>query len=735
MRRRAAAVAVLGILALVGGAGPAHARTDCSRTVVFTLPGVTWQHLDRYRPPTLLDAIEDGSAGSMSIRTISARTSYASGFATIGGGSRIDAGRFAGALRIPTGTRDDPAETPVAGLDRLRADAEAAGYEAVPGALGEALGAIPTKAIGNADTGLPAPVPAGYGRWTLLAAMDAEGFVDEAHVSPELLEPDAEAPYGVRTNQTEIARVVDGALEEPCSLAVIDQGDLARVDEWEVATGIPDDDARRAALEATDDLLARVQSNLDPERDLLLIASPTSPWLEEEAHLGVAIAVGDGFEPNTTLQSASTRRSGMVTLPDVGPTILKHLGLPLPPSMTGRPFFTVAGPSDTVEAQIEVDRESIFVENMKTPVTAGYVIVQVLIYTLAIALIRRRARAADGPADDVIGRWLQLAVLAVVAFPIATYLGGVFDQHAIGSPQVYGLLLLIDLALVVPVYFLIHDEIDRLLAICALTVVILFADLLMGARLQLNTVFGYSPIVAGRFAGLGNIAFAVLGVASLLTGALVAHRWQGRRWALWGAGSIFLLAVIFDGAPQLGSDVGGVLALVPSFALTMLLLLGGRVNWKYVVLGVLAGVLAVGAFLAIDLGRPPDQRTHLARLYEDVRERGPRVLVDTIERKASANIRLFKKSLWTYFVPPALVAIGVLMRRPRGRWVRIVQTYPNVRAGLIGGLALAALGFAVNDSGIVIPAVILSFLVPLAVIVHLLLDRNPRPPEPLERAA
>jgi hypothetical protein len=34
---------------------------------------------------------------------------------------------------------------------------------------------------------------------------------------------------------------------------------------------------------------------------------------------------------------------------------------------------------------------------------------------------------------------------------------------------------------------------------------------------------------------------------------------------------------------------------------------------------------------------------------------------------------------------------------------------------------LAVIGFAVNDSGISIPAVILSFLVPMALIVHLLL--------------
>ena len=48
--------------------------------------------------------------------------------------------------------------------------------------------------------------------------------------------------------------------------------------------------------------------------------------------------------------------------------------------------------------------------------------------------------------------------------------------------------------------------------------------------------------------------------------------------------------------------------------------------------------------------------------------------------------------------------------------------YPRLRAGLLGGLVLAILGFAVNDSGIVIPAMVLSFLVPMALITHLSLE-------------
>ena len=44
----------------------------------------------------------------------------------------------------------------------------------------------------------------------------------------------------------------------------------------------------------------------------------------------------------------------------------------------------------------------------------------------------------------------------------------------------------------------------------------LVGDLLAGAPLQLASLAGYSPIVAGRFVGFGNLAFAIFGTAMLL---------------------------------------------------------------------------------------------------------------------------------------------------------------------------------------------------------------------------
>ena len=48
-----------------------------------------------------------------------------------------------------------------------------------------------------------------------------------------------------------------------------------------------------------------------------------------------------------------------------------------------------------------------------------------------------------------------------------------------------------------------------------------------------------------------------------------------------------------------------------------------------------------------------------------------------------------------------------------------VQPVARDRRGLIGGLIVAVLGFAVNDSGIVVPAMMFSYLVPVALLADL----------------
>jgi hypothetical protein len=737
-RRRLSLCGAIAAAVVVAGASPAGAQDDpCARAVVFALPGVTWDDVARFRPPELLDVVAEGAAGSVSVRTIASRTSYSSGFATLGGGARLDGMPVTGGAAdagVPLGALRSGARA--AGVEELAALADSAGYQARPGALGSALGDLRVVAIGNSDLGRPPPAPAGAGRWTLLAAMSRDGTVDLSATGPELLVDDPEWPYGVRTDEAAIETAIDAAFEQPCASMIIDQGDLARADQFADLTFDDQADGRRRALLAADDLLGFVRDRIDPVTDLLLVVSPTSPAWAPVAHLGVAVALGREFPAGATMSSSSTRRRGVVTLPDVAPTVLSHLEIAQPPSMNGRPWVSAdSGGANRIGAAVDLDRESVFVDRIKSPVSAGFVISQVIVYLMALALLAWReskaaSRAGSRPAEGRgLARGLELAALALVAFPISTFFAGAFKAHELGVPMFVTLLLTIDAALVAVASAVTRKPLDRLLVVAGFTLATIAADLMTGGRLQLNTVFGYSPIVAGRFAGAGNIAFAILGASTVLTGALVVNRRPGRA-ALWAVAGLFCFVIVVDGAPPFGSDVGGVLALVPALAVTWVLLSGRRPSVRILALGAAGALAAVAVFIAIDLSGPPASRTHLGRLVEDVRARGLDVLTETIQRKAASNLRVFRSTIWTLFVPPGLAALAWFLARPRGRWERLAETFPKLRAGLVGGLLVAVLGFAVNDSGIVVPAVVLSFLVPMALLVHLVLEMDEGEPEP-----
>lgn len=732
MTKRAGAAVLLAIAACLVVPGTALAQPEsCPRAVVFTVPGMTWSDVARRRPPALLAVAEEGSIASLSVRTNSVRTSYASGFATIGAGARVDGGRTTGGPQAAPdgseleGTRDGALEQGVVagGAGEIAELADEAGYDATAGALADALaGHAVVVAVGNSDPGSPPPAPVGRGRWALYAAMHPDGVVNLSATGPRILDDDASGAFDIRSNSTSMVAAIDQALDE-CAVVVIDPGDLTRVDEAALTDDSVLETERLQAIAAADALLGYVADRLDPARDLLLVVTPTSPWWEKEAHLGIAVARGPGFAPGTTLESASTRRTGFVTLPDVAPTILELFGVERPAVMNGRPWTPrPAGPGETVEGLVAENEEAVFVDSMQARVSAGFVVFQVIVYAVAIALLASRRRRGSLP--RVVG-FLEGAALCIAAFPVSTYLAGALNGHALGAFWFVASLAAIALAIAAALTLSLRNPLDRLLAVSGATVAVIAIDLFLGARLQIETVFGYSPIIAGRFAGIGNIAFAVLSAAALLTGTLLVHRWKGRG-ALAAVGVLFACVVVLDGAPQLGSDVGGVIALVPGLGITLVLLSGRRPSWRLVAAAVVAAIVCVGVFLAIDLSRPVESQTHLARLFEDVRSRGLDPFLETVGRKAEANLRVFRSSIWTFFVPPALGVLAWLLLRPRGRWRELAATYPKPRAGLAGGLVLAILAFAVNDSGIVIPAVILSFLVPMALMLHLLIE-SPRP--------
>ena len=181
---------------------------------------------------------------------------------------------------------------------------------------------------------------------------------------------------------------------------------------------------------------------------------------------------------------------------------------------------------------------------------------------------------------------------------------------------------------------------------------------LSGARLQLNTLFGYSTAVAGRFAGVGNLAFGFLAAATLLLAVTV---WEAFPDVAGCTSPIAILTVgvLLDGLPMLGGDVGGVLAMVPAFGLDG--------NGPRGAAGAACGTWSPGARRRRDGARvrpasiwrgPRDERTHLARFIERVsRSSVPTRSRRLFERRWEASIGSPRTAMLL------IVALGRRVRR------------------------------------------------------------------------
>jgi hypothetical protein len=703
---RGAVASILCVLVL-GVHGGAHGAA-CSRAVVFTLPGTTWADVERYRPPNLLRLVDKGALGSVSVRTPVQPTGPGSGFATLGAGAGVVVGPGGGTVKDGLEGRTlFQRNLDVAGLTKMRQALSRLGYGSVkPGALASGLGEQMLVPVGNADLESPPSRESHLGQWVLLAAMDTGGQVELSATGPRLVMSHGEA---VRTNPHAIQRAVEAVLHRACASLIVDHGDLQRVDRLEAVGGTELPRSRSKALLAADRLLGHIAHTLDLARDLLIVVSPTSPARDRPEHLGVALAVGRGFSAGSSLSSATTQRTSLVSLNDVAPTVLRHVGRERSASMLGRPWFADDAPRpNRVSAAVELDAESRFTERNRGRAATGYFIWVTSVLAFAVIAISRRHRSVSTPAG-LLGPLATWTVLSLAAFPVTTYLMGLLPQHLIGTAGFLVGFACVNLALVVSSALIAKDDVARLLGITAFTAIVLILDVVAGARLQMNTVWGYNPIGAGRFFGVGNVSFAVLAASSLVTATLVVRRAAASSGSLRFAGGLLAGTVAVDSAPMLGADVGGLLSLVPGFIVAWLLLAGRAITVRHVAGALLGLALVAASFLAWDLSRPPESHTHLARLFESVRSSGVEVLWDTVERKLTSNMRVLRSTVWPYtFGVAASVVAWELCSTSRRR--RLHSYEPHMLAGLLGGVLISLLGFFVNDSGIVIPAVIMPYL-------------------------
>lgn len=706
-----------------GGGDPGGARsTEPRRVLVVALPRVTWERFRSTDLPHLERFVDGAAVASTSVRTLGPRTDPGEAYATIGAGARAgtpDSTTDGQAADREELTPDGPATAVYqrrTGVDptgevlaltfpQIQARNRVLLYGAVPGSFGRALvdAGRGIAVVGNADRSLAGPEQ----RQVALAATDTDGQVPAGRVGPTLLVADDLAPFGVRADIDTYVNSVRSAWET-ADVVVVEASDLERAEQARSQSTIAEGERQfRRALRASDQLFGELLEQVDLERDLVIVVGPTSPLVDEQ--LTVFAMRGPGVEEGWA-RSASTRRDGFVTLTDIAPSVLGRMGIDVPKAMNDTPIRTEADDTpvaDRIDRMVRDNARAQFRDDSTGPVTVGFIVLLVLMLALVAWSVSRRPEWA-GP--------LQVLALTVLAVPSIVYLSGLLPYDPL-VVVTYGLVVLMVAVAVAAVARRAsrREPLVGPLALSGLAVLVLAVDVATGASLQINTMFGYSPIVAGRFAGFGNQAFAILTISTLVVATAGWELWQKRapgtpRWVRVAVlVALFAAVVVVDGAPTLGSDVGGVLASVPAFAICALVLLGRRIHWRVVAVIVAATVAVLAIFAAIDLNRAADSRTHLGRFAQRLLD-GEAVMI--LERKLQANMNQLTSTVWTIVIPAALAFFAYLAWRPNRMLRRIEARHPGFRAFEISGLTLGIAAWALNDSGVAIPAMMLTVALP-----------------------
>ncbi|MCU1668248.1 MAG: hypothetical protein JWP40_1175 [Blastococcus sp.] len=633
--------------------------------VVVGVPGLTWQDVQPGLTPALWRLAGRSSVAAMTDRTGEGDARRAAGWLTFNTGSRA---------RADVEPRVLPDPTVPGQLERLHAVNRSGAYRSQVGALGDALHRArrTVATVGGAGA--------------VLGAMSGDGRVDS---------------------------------RDPTVAAALQHADVVVVELPQLY------DVDRQDTRAVHDALSQIDTGVATALQALpgnasLLVAGVSDAASGRAPLHVAMAAGPTFGPGR-LSSASTGRAGVVQLIDVAPTVLWLTGAPVPTAMLGvhwSPLPDHASTASRLSALVELDQRS--AANIQAGTWYDRAVAWVaLLYVVATITAWAWRRAS-----------LPLVVSTVIAsVPVAGWLAQLVPWWHVGTWPLAPLTALFAGAIGSAAAFGPWSRHDRWRAaafVGAVTAAVIIVDAATGSPLSLDAPFGDNPIVAGRFHGIGNVAFALLGAGTLMLSAAVVRGSSPRRAAATVVG-LGAVALLVDGLPGLGDDFGGVLGLLPAVAVLALVVSKVRFSWRYPFGALLATVMTAAAFALYDYTRPPSERTHLGRFIGQIADGSAWTVV---ARKFGSSTATFMGGAPRWIVVVWLVlGLATYVGHRRG-WLSLRAAVDHrVAGGLLAALlVLAVLGAGFNDSGLSITA--FAFYVAAPLLVPLVEPVSEVPPPP-----
>jgi hypothetical protein len=556
-------------------------------------------------------------------------------------------------------------------------------YQNYIGYLGDAVNKNNgvTCFLGNSDTDE-------QNRGSMLIAMDNSGEIDIGGTEEILIE-DELFPQGRRTDYKKLADLYKQYLTAS-SFVVIETGDMERLETLRDSMSVESYETfRREVLRSIDSFIEELIKYGGFTTLILISTYPSESNVAAGNRLTPVLvydASGGGL-----LYSSSTRRKGIILNTDLAGYLLCKLGYSSSSAI-------VEAASERAELFLDdLNRNIVKTSVLRAPVLTAYavlVIAAIGILFISSVLFRKEHKAAFSRLSDLLTYMMLTFPLALLYIPTADLGGNPAGYIAFATAASLFLSLII--------YIAIKDKLKAIFAICILLFLGLSVDILAGSQFIKQSVLGYDPIIGARFYGIGNeYAGIFIGCSLMAFGCLreLCGDKLNQRIAIF----VFTACTSLLGLTSLGANFGGAIAGVSGYLLAYFLGYGIRFNKRNISLGILV-LGSAAALLVVADSWGISSPSHIGGLVKETETNGLVIITSTIQRKVSMNLRLVRYTIWTKVLLCIIAAISIMFFRPVKLLGNVFSSYRYLKYSWISIAASAIVGFAVNDSGIVLAA-------------------------------
>ena len=541
-------------------------------------------------------------------------------------------------------------------------------------------------------------------RNTGLICMDTLGRVESGNVD-NISVKDLSMPYGLRTDYDKLTTETKKYYESNDAL-FIELGDTYRLDEYKSNLNENTYNKTKKQIYSNINTYLKEVFNMISKNDVVYIVSEFPSTLDYNNKRRLAPVIKFSDNKKGLLESATTRREGIIANLDLGVDILNEFGLKNE-SMIGRALNNVER-NDNIDFLSGEYQKIVSINNIRATVVNTFVGIVSTSWVIAmIALLCKDKLPHKEKVFIVLKELIKLGLI----MPLTLLLSPIFNfKSQIGI--VSGVVIMTIILYLSGRILFKDNDIKQMGYYALLTIILIVIDSVIGTYLMKNCIMSYDSIVGARYYGIGNeyegvtIASAVFALSVLLNYKKIPK---------WLTIVLSIVILITSAFPAMGANVGGAISECIAYLLFIMLIFDIKLDIKKILILGLSAVVLVLVFAGLDLMLGTE--SHLGVFAQQILQEGPQAIFNTFGRKISMNLKLAKSSVWVNILLVGIAVIGIFIFRPSKHMKNISNKYPMIFKGFIAAMVGCLITLLVNDSGIVAAATAsIYILIPILII-------------------